>query len=124
MNIQDIEGKAWVLATVLAVTAVTLRSEPIEIVIPRPCMVKVRLTKTECHGADKGHCRARDSRYVDPTGSNGNDGLSPATAWRTPLKVGISTFQLGDVILFKRDGVWNEWLTPPSSGGGGESDQV
>ncbi|HEX3352644.1 MAG TPA: hypothetical protein VHS34_07460, partial [Terriglobales bacterium] len=54
--------------------------------------------------------------YVDPLGSNGNDGLSPLTAWRTLLKVGISTFQPGDAILFKRDGVWNESLTPPSSG--------
>ena len=57
--------------------------------------------------------------YVDPVGSNANDGLSPQTAWRTLLKVGISTFQPGDVILFKRDGVWNEWLTPPSSGAAG-----
>lgn len=59
--------------------------------------------------------------YVDPVGSNGNDGLSPQTAWRTLLKVGISTFQPGDVILFKRDGVWNEWLTltPLSSGAPG-----
>ena len=54
--------------------------------------------------------------YVDPAGSNGNSGLSPQTAWRTLLKVGISTFQPGDEILFKRDAVWNEWLTPPSSG--------
>src|SRR5438874_8743262 len=54
--------------------------------------------------------------YVDPAGSNANNGLSPQTPWRTLLKVGISTFQPGDVILFKRDGVWNEWLTPPSSG--------
>jgi hypothetical protein len=57
--------------------------------------------------------------YVDPAGSNANDGLSPATPWRTLLKVGISTFAPGDVILFKRDGVWNEWLTPPSSGSSG-----
>lgn len=57
--------------------------------------------------------------YVDPAGSNGNDGMSPQTAWRTLLKVGISSFQPGDVILFKRDGVWNEWLTPPSSGAPG-----
>ena len=54
--------------------------------------------------------------YVDPAGSNANDGLTPQTAWRTLLKVGISTFNPGDVILFKRDAVWNEWLTPPSSG--------
>ena len=57
--------------------------------------------------------------YVDPLGSNANDGLSPVTPWRTLLKVGLSTFQPGDVILFKRDGVWNEWLTPPSSGTSG-----
>jgi hypothetical protein len=54
--------------------------------------------------------------YVDPAGSNANDGMSPLTPWRTLLKVGVSTFQPGDAILFKRDGVWNEWLTPPSSG--------
>ncbi len=57
--------------------------------------------------------------YVDPAGSNGNNGLSPQTPWRTLLKVGISTFQPGDQILFKRDAVWNEWLTPPSSGTAG-----
>jgi hypothetical protein len=57
--------------------------------------------------------------YVDPAGSNGNSGLSPQTPWRTLLKVGISTFQPGDAILFKRDAVWNEWLTPPSSGAAG-----
>ncbi|HEY7352914.1 MAG TPA: hypothetical protein VH596_09140 [Terriglobales bacterium] len=57
--------------------------------------------------------------YVDPAGSNANDGLSPQTPWRTLLKVGISTFAPGDLILFKRDAVWNEWLTPPSSGAPG-----
>ena len=58
--------------------------------------------------------------YVDPNGNNANDGLTPQTPWRTLLKVGISTFQPGDVILFKRDGVWNETLTPPSSGAAGK----
>jgi len=62
---------------------------------------------------------AATTYYVDPSGSNGNNGTSPQTAWRTLLKVGISTFQPGDVILFKRDAVWNEWLTPPSSGTAG-----
>ena len=57
--------------------------------------------------------------YVDPAGSNANNGQSPQTAWRTLLKVGISSFQPGDAILFKRDAVWNEWLTPPSSGAAG-----
>jgi hypothetical protein len=62
---------------------------------------------------------AATTYYVDTAGSNANDGLSPVTPWRTLLKVGVSTFQPGDVILFKRDGVWNEWLTPPSSGTAG-----
>jgi hypothetical protein len=62
---------------------------------------------------------AATTYYVDPAGSNGNNGTSPQSAWRTLLKVGISTFQPGDVILFKRDAVWNEWLTPPSSGSAG-----
>ncbi len=57
--------------------------------------------------------------YVDPAGSNANSGLSPQAPWRTLLKVGISTFQPGDSILFKRDGIWNEWLTPPSNGAAG-----
>lgn len=57
--------------------------------------------------------------YVDPTGSNGNDGLTPQTAWRTLLKVGISSFKPGDQILFKRDAVWNEWLTVPNGGAPG-----
>jgi hypothetical protein len=57
--------------------------------------------------------------YVDPAGSNANDGLTPQTAWRTLLKVGISSFNPRDIVLFKRDAVWNEWLTPPSSGTAG-----
>ena len=65
-------------------------------------------------------CKGRAATYyVDPAGSNANDGLTPQTAWRTLLKVGISTFQPGDVVLFKRDAVWNEFLTPPSSGATG-----
>lgn len=62
---------------------------------------------------------AATTYYVDPAGSNGKNGLTAQTAWRTLLKVGTSSFNPGDVILFKRDGVWNEWLTPPSSGTAG-----
>jgi Polysaccharide deacetylase len=57
--------------------------------------------------------------YVDPAGSNANNGLTPQSAWRTLLKVALSTLQPGDVVLFKRDAVWNEFLTPPSSGTAG-----
>ncbi len=55
--------------------------------------------------------------YVDCNyGSNGNPGTSPQQAWRTLLKVGISSFQAGDTISLLRDCTWNETLTPPSSG--------
>ena len=57
--------------------------------------------------------------YVDPAGANGNNGLTPQTAWRTLLKVGITALNPGDIVLFKRDGVWNETLTPPTSGTAG-----
>src|SRR5207237_10504627 len=45
--------------------------------------------------------------------------LRPQRPWRTLLKVGISTIRPGDVVRFKRDAVWNEWLSPPSSGAAG-----
>ena len=55
--------------------------------------------------------------FVDCNGgSNGNVGTSPVMAWRTLLQVGISSFLPGDTINLKRDCVWNETLTPPSSG--------
>ena len=58
--------------------------------------------------------------YVDCNyGSNGNPGTSPQLAWRTLLKVGISSFQPGDTINLLRDCTWNETLTPPSSGSSG-----
>ena len=41
---------------VLAAAAMALRSQPMEIVIPRPCVLEVRLTeKTKCHGPDRKH---------------------------------------------------------------------
>jgi hypothetical protein len=58
--------------------------------------------------------------YVDAAvGVDTNDGLSTATAWKTVAKVNGSTFAAGDQILFKRGGVWNESLVPPSSGASG-----
>ena len=58
MSMRDIKGRACALAMAHVVAVVMLRSELIEIVIPRPCMLEVRLTeKTECHGPDKGHLR-------------------------------------------------------------------
>lgn len=58
--------------------------------------------------------------YVDCNyGSNGNAGTSQQQAWRTVLKVGISSFLPGDTIHLRRDCTWNETLTPPSSGSSG-----
>src|ERR1035441_6205503 len=58
--------------------------------------------------------------YVDCNyGSNGNPGTSAQFAWRTLLRVGISSFQPGDTINLLRDCTWNETLTPPSSGASG-----
>lgn len=57
------------------------------------------------------------THYVDATnGNDNNDGLSPSTAWQRIAKVNSSSFQPGDQILFKRDEIWREQLTVPSSG--------
>jgi hypothetical protein len=52
-------------------------------------------------------------------GSNGHPGTSPQLAWRTLLEVGVSSYQPGDTINLLRDCIWNETLTPPSSGSSG-----
>ncbi|MDP6439268.1 MAG: hypothetical protein QGH74_06520 [Candidatus Brocadiia bacterium] len=55
--------------------------------------------------------------YVDATvGSDANDGLSPATAWRSLGKVRAWAFDPGDSILLKRGAFWRERLVIPSSG--------
>ena len=49
--------------------------------------------------------------YVDAAnGNDNNSGTSEATAWRTALEVTSRTFQAGDIILFKRGGIWLEEL--------------
>jgi len=53
------------------------------------------------------------------TGSDTSSGTSVSTAWQTIGKVNGQTFQAGDSILFKRGDVWNESLTPASSGAAG-----
>ena len=60
--------------------------------------------------------RASSTYYVSPGGNDGNDGLSPGTAWQTVGKVNSSSFQAGDSILFQRGGQWHESLVAPSSG--------
>jgi hypothetical protein len=62
--------------------------------------------------------------YVSSTsGSDSNNGTSPATAWKTFSATGnhikAGSFNPGDVIYLKRGDVWNEQLIPPSSGTSG-----
>lgn len=58
--------------------------------------------------------------YVSSSsGSDANSGTSSAAAWQTIGHVNGQTFLAGDSVLFKRGDVWNESLTPPSSGSSG-----
>jgi hypothetical protein len=58
--------------------------------------------------------------YVSSSaGNDGNVGTSSLAAWQTIAHVNAQTFLPGDSILFKRGDVWNESLTPPSSGSSG-----
>ncbi len=54
--------------------------------------------------------------YIDPTGSDSNDGLTTGTAWATPRKVTTSTFLAGDAILLKAGSTFTTNLVVPSSG--------
>jgi hypothetical protein len=64
---------------------------------------------------------ARATTYYvsSSTGSDSNNGTSLSTPWQTIGHVNGQTFQPGDSILFRRGDVWNESLTPPSSGSSG-----
>jgi len=55
------------------------------------------------------------------TGSDANSGTAAAAAWQTIGHVNAQTFLPGDSVLFKRGDVWNESLTPPSSGSSGNA---
>ncbi len=54
--------------------------------------------------------------YVSNDGNNGNNGLTPGTAWQTIAHVNNQTFQPGDSILFNRGDTWRETLYITSSG--------
>ncbi|NNH46246.1 right-handed parallel beta-helix repeat-containing protein [Rhizobium laguerreae] len=49
--------------------------------------------------------------YVDPAGSDANDGLTPATAWQTLGKVNGTTIPAGAWVLFKGGSTFNGQLT-------------
>ncbi|MGA8273778.1 MAG: hypothetical protein WB919_19605 [Candidatus Sulfotelmatobacter sp.] len=53
------------------------------------------------------------------TGNDTNSGTASLSPWQTIGHVNGQTFQPGDSILFKRGDVWNESLTPASSGTSG-----
>ena len=58
--------------------------------------------------------------YIDATGGNDlNNGLSPATAWKSLAKVNGITFTPGSRILFKAGEVWTGRLYPKGSGTAG-----
>lgn len=58
--------------------------------------------------------------YVSAAGDDGNDGLTPATAWQTLAQVNDpspAVYQAGDIIAFRRGDTFNDAiLTPPTSG--------
>jgi hypothetical protein len=64
-----------------------------------------------CNGSTSG------GYYLDSaTGSDSNDGLSPATAWKTLAKINGVTFQPGARICLKAGGSWTGQLAPKGSG--------
>ena len=64
-----------------------------------------------CNGATSG------AYYLDSAaGSDSNDGLSPATAWKTLTKINGVTFQPGNKICLKAGGSWTGQLAPRGSG--------
>jgi hypothetical protein len=54
--------------------------------------------------------------YVKNSGNDSLDGLSDITAWKTLAKVQSTSFKQGDTIYLKRDDIWTEDLSFPSSG--------
>jgi len=64
------------------------------------------------------HIFAGTVYYLDATNGNDlNDGLSPATAWKTISKVNSTSFNPGDIIQFKRGETWSgTMLTCDNSG--------
>ena len=51
---------------------------------------------------------ARGEFFISPSGSDSNDGRSPATAWRSFSRVRANRAPAGSVILAQAGGVWHE----------------
>jgi len=66
---------------------------------------------------DAGAASTPQTYYVSQSGGNDtNDGLSPATPWKTLAKVNGWLFNPGDQVLLNRGDKWRELLNFPSSG--------
>ncbi len=59
--------------------------------------------------------------FVSNSGNDLYSGAEPDSAWATIAKVNETTFEPGDRIVFKRDGVWRESLTVRASGTAGNT---
>ena len=61
MRFRNFKGRVCAVVVVLAAIAMASGSRLTEIVIPRPCVLEVRLTQTtECHGPDRKHLSCTD----------------------------------------------------------------
>lgn len=54
--------------------------------------------------------------YVSTSGNDSNNGLSPATAWKTLNKVNVQSFSAGDAILLNSVDTFAGTITVPTSG--------
>lgn len=54
--------------------------------------------------------------YVSNKGSDGNDGLSPETAWATLDRVNQAPLQYGDAVFFERGSVWRNTTVETKEG--------
>jgi hypothetical protein len=76
--------------------------------------------KPETEGRFKsvGASTAGATYYVDAaTGDDTKAGTSPGEAWKSLDKVTSTTFQSGDHILLRADGVWNDQMLYPKGNG-------
>lgn len=54
--------------------------------------------------------------YVSNQGDDGNDGLSPETAWATLARVNQASLAYGDAVFFERGGVWRNTTVETKEG--------
>lgn len=54
--------------------------------------------------------------YVSNQGDDGNDGLSPETAWATLDRVNQASLEYGDAVFFERGGIWRNTTVETKEG--------